>query len=70
MGLKSIGVLDVISKDAMSRLGMDRELEMLEEAERNAMKNKPPPKEGEGLSENLMEQAGGTETRVAGELAE
>ena len=50
-GLGSVGALDVMAKDAMSRLGMDRELEILEEAEQNAAKNIPPPKEGEGVAQ-------------------
>lgn len=70
IGLSSIGALDVMAKDAMSRLGMDRELELLEEAQANAIKNRPPPKEGEGVSQNLMEQANTTEARVGGELAQ
>ena len=80
-GLGSIGVLDVVAKDAMSRLGMDRELEILAEAERNAAKNIPPPKEGEGISTRGARVRGRTstelessatprETEVAGRLAE
>jgi len=44
----------VIAKDSMSRLGMDRELEILEEAEQEekqkVVKGKPPPRQGEGVS--------------------
>ena len=45
-GLSSVGALDVMAKDAMSRLGMDKELELLNEAQKNAAKDIPPPKEG------------------------
>ena len=80
-GLNSIGALDVISKDAMERLGMDKELEALAEAERNAAKNIPPPKKGEGVSTTggpirgrtsteLESSATPGETEVAGRLAE
>jgi len=48
-GLNSMGVLDAIAKDAMQRLGMEKELELLEQAQANAAKNIPPPKEGEGV---------------------
>ena len=49
-GLSSVGALDVMAKDAMSRLGMDKELELLEEAQKNAAKNIPPPKQGAEVS--------------------
>jgi len=69
-GLSSVGALDVMAKDAMKRLGMDEALEQLEEAERNAAKNIPPPKKGAGISSDLAEKASTTPTRVEGELAE
>ena len=79
-GLNSIGVLDVVAKDAMSRLGMDRELELLEESRRNAAKNIPPPKEGEGVSTEKPREKGlatgvesmptSRETEMSGVLAE
>lgn len=69
-GLSSMGALDVMAKDAMSRLGMDRELEALQMAQQNAAKNIPPPKQGEGVSSDLGEKASTTPTRVEGELSE
>ena len=69
-GLSSIGALDVMARDAMSRLGMEKELEALDAAQQNAAKNIPPPKQGEGVSKDLEERATTTPTRVEGELAE
>lgn len=42
-GLSSVGALDAMAKDGMERLGMEKELEILREAEKNAVKNVPPP---------------------------
>ncbi len=80
-GLNSIGVLDVIAKDAMERLGMEKQLNLLEEAQRNAAKNIPPPKQGEGIPETSPRVRGRVspglessptphELEVAGRLAE
>jgi len=80
-GLSSIGVLDVIAKDAMERLGMEKQLALLEEVQRNAAKNIPPPKQGEGIPQTSARVRGRTspelessptphEVEVAGRLAE
>jgi len=80
-GLNSIGVLDAIAKDAMERLGMEKQLNLLEEAQRNAARNIPPPKQGEGIPETSPRVRGRVspelessptphELEVAGRLAE
>ena len=57
-GLSAQGMLEFVARDAMERLGMDKALEMLEQAKASAMKNRPPPKEAEGVLEPEPETRG------------
>lgn len=52
----------VIGKDAMSRLGMKRELEEMEQVEKGLVKNKPPNQTGEEINMDLVRSRG----RMAG----
>ena len=70
MALNSQGMLEFQAMDAMELLGMEKQVKQMKELQQSAVKNNPPPKEGEGLSEDLTEKASTTETRVEGELAQ
>ena len=70
MAMSSPGMLEFEALEAMELLGMDKAVKKLKELQQKAVKNNPPPKEGEGLSEDLTEKANTTEARVGGELAQ
>ena len=55
--LKEPGVRDVAAKDAMARLGMDKELEALEEAEGSAERPIPPVPKGR-VNTDMVRQRG------------
>lgn len=56
--MKEPGVRDVMAKDSMSRLGMDRERKALEEVEASAAGAKPPVPQGEGMNMDMVKQQG------------
>ncbi len=60
--MKEPFIREVVAKDAMTRLGMEKELEMLtaaeQEAKQKVVRNKPPVPAGEGMNMSLARQRG------------
>lgn len=60
--MKEPFIREVVAKDAMTRLGMEKELEMLttaeQEAKQKVVRNKPPVPTSEGMNMSLARQRG------------
>lgn len=65
MALKQPAMLAVTMRDAMARLGMDRELEKLEEAQQMGVQSTPPSQAGEGVNLPPATRGRGTQGGVA-----
>ena len=59
------GVLEPVVKDALTRLGMHKELEALEEVEARMTKGNPPVPQGEGINMDMVTQRGRTTPGVS-----